>query len=487
MKVTVKSLPLPGFSSMLLALLMGSLFFFCIHQPLMADPDIGWHLRDAQLLIQQHAFLRHDFYTFSLNGHSWINPEWFSEVFFYGAWHQFGIRGIEVLSIILLETLMLGVCLLAWQRIRSLRPAIFVAGFFIVFASVSIAPRTQLFGWICLIVELAILNHFRTVGEGAKDALWALPILFALWINLHGSWPIGLVLLIAFLACGFRSFHIGALEATAWTPMQRKRLLLFTALSIPVLFVNPYGWHLVVYPFIIAGQHKLTLATVQEWQSLDFHGTRGRIVFLLVAALFAARTLRARTWSLYDAAAVFVALMAGFTYSRFLLLAGIVLCPMLAEELTFLGHDDPAKDRRLLNTAVIALVLYFACTHVPTRDELQAQGDRGYPAKAVAYLSQHPISGPLFNDFNWGGYLVWNLPKQPIFIDTRADVFEQTGLLQSYMNLINLKTPVESFKPTKFRYVLFPRDSQIVAALSRSPNWTIEYQDDTAVLLRRLQ
>ncbi len=472
---------------MLLALIMGSLFFFCIHQPLMADPDIGWHLRDAQLLFQQHAFLRNDVYTFSLNGHSWIDPEWLSEVFFYGAWRTFGIRGIEVLSIALLETLMLGVCMLAWQRTRSLRPAIFVAALFIVFASVSIAPRTQLFGWICLVIELAILNHFRHAGEDKKNVLWALPLLFGLWINLHGSWPIGFVLLIAFFACGLRSFHLGALAAIKWTPEQRRRLLLFTALSIPALFLNPYGWHLVVYPFIIAGQHKLTLATVQEWQSLDFHGTRGRVVFLLIAILLAARTLRARTWDFYDATTLFIAILAGFTYSRFLLLAGIVLCPILADELTFLGHDNRAKDKRLLNSAIVALVLYFVISHVPTRDELIGQEDRGYPSKAVTYLSQHPLSGPLFNDFNWGGYLIWNLPTQPIFIDTRADVFEQTGLLQSYMDLINLKLPVESFKQTKFRYVLFPKDSQIVAALSRSPNWTIEYQDDTAVLLHRLR
>jgi len=472
---------------MLLALLMGLLFFFCIHQPVLADPDIGWHLRNAQLLIQQHEFIRHDLYTFSLNGHAWIDPEWLSELFFYAAWHTFGLRGLEVLSILLLETLTLGVCALAWQRTRSLRPAVFAAAIFILFASVSIAPRTQLFGWICLILELAILQHFRETPPAGRNFLWTLPLLFALWINLHGSWPIGLVLLAAFIACGLKSFQLGALQATAWTIPQRNRLLLFAALSIPALFLNPYGWHLVVYPFIIAGQHKLTLTTVQEWQSLDFHGFRGRAVFILVAALFFLRTLKARAWTLYDAVALFIALLAGFTYSRFLLLAGIVFCPVFAEEAGFLGEDNPIIDKRLLNTAIIALVVFFTVTHVPTQQELTAQSDRGYPAQAVAYLRQHPPAGPLFNDCNWGGYLIWNLPTQPVFLDTRADVFEQTGLLQSYLDLIDLKTPIESFNQGQLRYVLFPKAAPIVAALSRSPDWTIEYQDDTAVLLHRIR
>jgi hypothetical protein len=184
---------------------------------------------------------------------------------------------------------------------------------------------------------------------------------------------------------------------------------------------------------------------------------------------------------------LFLAIFAGFTYSRFLLFTGIILCPLLAEEATFLGQDNPNIDKRWLNAGIVTLVLGFAVTHLPATQELTTQSNTGYPAKAVAYLREHPPAGPLFNDFNWGGYILWNDPAQPIFIDTRADIFEQSGLLKNYIDLITLQLPVEDFNHGQLRYVLFPRNAAIIAALNRSPNWTIEYQDDTAVLLRRIR
>ena len=486
MAASGKALPLPSFSMMLVALVLGLVYFNCIHQSLLADPDIGWHLRDAQILVQNHVFIRADPYTFSLLGHAWMNPEWLAEVFYYGAWHAFGLRGLETLSILFIESMAAGVCFLTWQRTRSMRAGALAAMTWLLFSSVSIGPRTQLCGWICLILELAILEHFRTLAPGRRHYLWVLPILFALWINLHGSWPIGFAVLLACILCGFETIPFGTVDSFSWTLVQRRALLIFTLLSVPALLLNPYGLHLIAYPFIIAGKHPITLNAVQEWQSLDLHSIRGRLVFLAVAMLLVARACRPRPWRLYDAVSLFLAVFAGFTYSRFLLFTGIILCPLLAEEATFLGQDDPAIDKRWLNAGVVALVLGFALTHLPTTQELTIESERGYPAQAVAYLRQHPPNGPIFNDFNWGGFIIWNDPAQSIFIDTRADIFEQTGLLKSYLELINLQLPVEAFNQGQFRYVFFPKNALIIAALARSSNWTVEYQDDTAVLLRRI-
>ncbi len=466
---------------MLLALVVGILFFFCINLPLIADPDLGWHLRNAQTLLHDHHFVRFDTYTYSLNGHAWINPEWLSEVFFYLAYQVSGIRGVEILSLVLLEALMLGVCRLAWLRVRSLRPALVSALLFIPFLSVTISPRTQLFGWLCLIAEFFLLQQFRA----GRNYLWLLAPLFALWINLHGSWPIGIVFLVLFIGTGLISFRSGALEAWAWAPHQRTQLLLAAGFILPALFLNPYGWHLVLYPFQITGHHPLTLATVQEWQTLDFHSVRGRVIFVIIAATFVGRAARARMWTLYDVTALFVATLAGFTYSRFLLLTGIILCPMCAEEFGFLGSDKPETDKRGLNAAIIALLLFFMATHVPKSTELLQEQDKGYPAGAVRYLRGHQISGSLLNDFNWGGYLAWNLPQQPIFIDTRADVFEETGLFKTYLDITEIKAPIDSYHHGEFRYALFAKDAPISILLYQSPNWTAEYQDDTSVLFRR--
>jgi hypothetical protein len=473
-----------GFSVMLTALLMGLLFLSLIHRPLLADPDIGWHLRDAQLMLQ-HGFIHADSFTYTLHGHAWIDPEWLSEIAYYGAFQLGHLRGVEVLLIVVLESLILSVFLLALQRTGNARPALLAAFFFGLFASVSFGPRTQLFGWIVCAAVIGILHAYRS----GRDYLWALPPLFALWINLHGSWPVGIILIVLFTITGLKSFRRGSLQAIAWTPAQRNRLFLIAGLCFLALLFNPYGWQLVSYPFTIAGQHPLTLQTVQEWQSLDFHSPRAKVVFILFAGFVIVKALRERVWSLYDAAALLFAIAMCFTYSRFLLFAGIVFCPMLAEEFTFTGRDKPEIDKPLLNAAIIAVVLVLMATHIPSEQQVKKEfdtGDLGYPAGAVAYLHAHPAQGAVFNDFNWGGYLIWNLPQQPVFIDTRTDVFEETGLYRQYFDLLSLKTRIESYNNGELRYVLLPPKSPLVNLLERLPTWRVEYQDDTSVLIHRI-
>ena len=473
-----------GFSSMLTALFLTVFFFVLINWPMLADPDLGWHLRDAQWMLHHHAFLHQDVFSFTLTGHTWIDPEWLSELAFYGFYKLADLRGVEVLTILLLELLVLAVFTLSFLRTRNPRAAILAAAMFTLFASVSFAPRTQLFGWLACTVLVAVLHFYRS----GQDLLWTLPPLFALWINLHGSWPVGLIVLILFILTGVKSFQSGSIHAQAWTSVQRRKLLIITALCAAAVFINPYGWHLVAYPFLIAGRHKLTLATVQEWQSLDFHGFRGRAVFLLVATFVFLKAFRSRTWSLNDVATLLFALLTAFTYSRFLLFAGIIFCPMLAEELDFLGRDKPAFDKPLLNFAIIALLFFFVSTHIPTQQALRTVSDTGqpgYPSGAVAFLRAHPATGPVFNDFNWGGYLILNLPTQPVFIDTRTDIFDDTGLFATYFDLLSIKSPIESFRNGQLRYVLIPPTTPLANLLARLPNWTLLYHDSTAVLYHR--
>jgi hypothetical protein len=480
-----KLLRLVSFSVMLAWLCLGMMFASFVQRPLLADPDLGWHLRDAQRMVQERAFLHADSFTFTLHGHAWVDPEWLSELAFYAAYRAGHLRGVEVLLIGLLLSLIVSVFVLGAWRAGNARSSVLNIFLFSIFAGVSFSPRTQLFGWLCCVALVAILELYRT----GRDYLWALPPLFLLWINLHGSWPVGMILLTLFLVTGLIGFRRGSLESVRWTPSQRNRLLLILALCCIALFCNPYGWQLVAYPYQIAGQHQLTLSTVQEWQTLDFHTARAKLVFALFAFYLLIRALRNRVWSLYDAASLLFAIAMCFTYTRFLLFAGIVFCPMLAEELTFLGRDKPAVEKPLINLAIIAAIVCLMATHIPSEQELRRQsdtGDLGYPAGAVAYLREHPAQGAVFNDFNWGGYLIWNLPGQPVFIDTRTDVFEETGLYRQYFDLLSLKTPIETYNHGELRYVLLPPRSPLALLLSRLPAWKVEYQDETAVLIHRI-
>ena len=82
--------------------------------------------------------------------------------------------------------------------------------------------------------------------------LWLLPPLFVVWVNTHGSWLIGFALLIAFAFAGCCNFHAGRIESVRRSVAELKQLMCVIAASMAALFLNPYGWRLVFYPFDLA-------------------------------------------------------------------------------------------------------------------------------------------------------------------------------------------------------------------------------------------
>ena len=223
----------------LLALGLGAAIFL-LDSGSIADPDIWWHLRNAEVLVQSHSVVHHDFYSFTATGSRWINEAWLSELPYYLGWRLLGIRGIYLVMLGEVELILLGVFGLAYLSSRNLKAA-FVASWLAVWlATVSFGPRTLLAGWMCLVAELILLTHFKQ----GKDRTWLLPPLFVLWANLHGSWLIGMVLLAIFCAAGLLQGTWGRLEARRWTPAQMRKLALVGSLSVAGLFLNPYTYHL---------------------------------------------------------------------------------------------------------------------------------------------------------------------------------------------------------------------------------------------------
>ena len=155
-----------------------------------ADPDIWWHLHNADYLIQHHSLPRYDMYSFTVTGHPWINHEWLSDLPYYLAWRVFGLRGIDALAVTLLCLIYLGVLYLSYRECGNYKSAVLATACAIFLGRVSFGPRTILFGYAFLVVLLVILQRFK---QKSQAPLWLIPPLFCLWINTHGSWSLGMI------------------------------------------------------------------------------------------------------------------------------------------------------------------------------------------------------------------------------------------------------------------------------------------------------
>ncbi|MGC2299932.1 MAG: hypothetical protein WA476_14090, partial [Acidobacteriaceae bacterium] len=321
----------------------------------LADNDIWWHLRNASELVRSGHFIHVESYTFTVAGKAWINFEWLGELPYYFANRWMGNRGLYLMMFATAAAIVLGVYCLGRLRSGSWGAAFGAACIALLLTTVSLLPRPLLFGWLLLVVEVAILWSLQ---KGRDFTTW-LPVLFLLWINVHGSWFIGFVLMAIFVACGFVDGEWGNLYATRWTPQQARKLLIVVGASFAALFANPYGWRLVAYPLDVAFRQKLTVENIAEWGSLDFHSPRGKIMIGVLVLMAVLQLVRRRRWPLEDVAFAAVALYGGVTYVRFLFLPAILIMPLLAVDFRagVEGEKSPARDHRLLSGLVmVALV-----------------------------------------------------------------------------------------------------------------------------------
>lgn len=476
-----------GFPVLLAVLLAG--FVFLVLPKSNADPDLGWHLRNAQYQLQHHKFLRQDVYSFTVRGKPWMDDEWLGELPFYMAWRLLGPQGIFLLTYLLIAGILLSIFALAIMRSGNVK-ASFLCSFAAVFlASVSFGPRTLLFGWALLVIELVILYRFRRGG----GSLWALPPLFLLWVNMHGSWIIGFVLLAIFAlsgclgrSSGVNSGSWGGIDLRRWTTPERKKLAWVVALSALALFINPYGWQLVEYPFNMAFQQKLNIASVMEWRSLNFHLLRGRVALLLLLAGIVIELKRPRRWRVEELAFLLIGIYAGFTYERFIFLTAILAIPFLAEDLrAWVGPYDAAHDKPWLNACIILGCLIAIVLRFPSDRRLERAWSTNYPLQAQSYLAHFHPAGNVLNDYLWGGYLIWHDRQVLVFIDSRVDVFERNGVLKSYLDARRMHGSLQILDKYSIRYVLFQRHAALSYLLEHTPGWKIDYQDPTTILFER--
>ncbi|MGZ4840233.1 MAG: hypothetical protein ACXV5J_00685 [Candidatus Angelobacter sp.] len=449
-----------------------------------ADPDIWWHLRNAEYLLNTHHFIRSDMYSFTVSGTPWINHEWLSEIPYYLAYRAWGLRGIFLVMVCLIEIVMLGVFYLGWLVSGNVKSAFLASWIAMLLATVSFGPRTLLVGWIFLIVLLALLWRYRMHG---KDSLWALPPLFLLWVNSHGSWLIGVGILGIFIAAGLFHGPGGAQESARWSPAQLQRLLKIAALSVLALFINPYGYRLVFYPFDFMLRQNLNVSNVEEWVSVDFHSGRGKMLLATIFIVLALSILRRQRWSLESFALFLFAIYASVTYMRFLFLAGIIFTPLLASSLDMVPPYQREKDKPVINAAFAIAAILFAVFTFPSEQSLAEDIEKKYPTQAIGYLQSLPDHGSnrVLNEYLWGGYLISRCRNVPVFIDSRVDIFEYNGIVRDYLDFSNLKNSFAVLDKYNIQYALLTTNGPQTYLLKRDSQWHVIYRDDVATIFER--
>ncbi len=468
-----------SFPVMCMSLLLVVVFRACLKG--IGESDIWWHLLNARHLLQYSSFPSVDTYSFTAAGSPWLNHEWLSEIPFLCGFSVMGLQGILVVYFAVLGLIYAGTYYRACGAGADCKNAAVATLIGIQFGGVSSGPRMLLFGWLCMVGLLLVLDRFQR----HKTGLWLLPPLFAVWINLHGSWVFGLVVLTLTIVCGLFEGRWGAVVAHRWSSGELKKLVVALAASLVALFANPFGYKLVLYPFELLSRQQSITRHLEEWQPVDFAADNGKLALFMIFALLAAALFSRRRWKLAEVTMVAFALLTSLIHVRFLFFAALVMVPILAPRLKLFSPYDRERDKPWLNAGIIAAVVATLIFFLPSSAKLQHQIDKEYPSAALEFMERQHINGRIFNSYAWGGYMEWKTPQLKPFIDGRADLFAYNGTFDEYTEATTIRKSLEIMDKHGIEFVLLEPRQPLTYVLDHSLAWRLIYSDRVANLYAR--
>jgi len=472
-----------SFPALMGALLVGAMFIPL--RTFTVDPDVWWHIKVGATILATHHFPTTDTYSFTAIGSPWIAYEWLGEILMGLVEHCGGLQGLMALDLTLSIAITLALYALATLRSRNSKAAFIACLVLVPLIYVPLTLRPQMLGYVFLVLTLIVLERCR---QGHSGGLWFLPPIFLLWVNIHGSFVLGLFTLGVYWASGLFHIHWGNLESRVWTSRERMRLELVALLILIALTLTPYGTQVCLYPLDMALSQPINVGNIQEWQSMAFGELYGKAFLALIIGFMVAQVTLRPAWRLEELILVLTGIIGGCIHIRFVL-AFVPFCvPMFAVILArgFPAYE-PDKDKYALNAILMAAVVGAIVWFFPSRADLETIMAEKWPARAVAYLKLHPAPKPMYNNYGYGGYLVYQLSDvNKVFIDGRGDIYERRGVLADYLSIARLTVAAPDLLDAYgIQSCLVAHDEALRTLLDASPGWQKSYADPVSVLYVR--
>lgn len=451
------------------------------------DPDVWWHLRTGEYIAAHRTIPHADPFSYTRAGAPWVAHEWLTDLGLYGIYRSAGWGGLIVVFAAIVAASFLVLFLRCSGR-RYLAGILTLAG---AWATIPVwGVRPQILSLLLTSLWLWILERSK---HNRKLLWWTIPIML-LWVNLHAGFALAIVLVALSLIGEFLEHRLG--QHAAATPNLRLRALMATlVLNLLVVPLNPYGARMYSYPFETL-RSKAMQNYIVEWASPNFHRLDYLpflVLLLVTVAVLAWSNTRVRAREMVLLLAATAAALSAVRMIPFFVLIAV---PIISKSLAKKAAPRPQAPARLtfpavrfLNAGLLLFTAAFVGIHIARVIRRQPLSEaEHFPSAAVTFLETHPAPGPIFNHYDWGGYLIWRLyPQTPVFIDGRADVYGE-ALHQQFADTYQLK---QDWQRTLAHWgiasVIVPPDSALATGLRRSPGWALSYEDPKAAIFVRLQ
>jgi hypothetical protein len=492
--------------------------------------DIWWHLSSGLWILQNHAFPRNGLFS-QASGQAWSASSWGYDVLLATAYKALGLRAIPFFLMCFRVGLAVLTFLLAggmrgrfWPAVGLSATAQYVLG--------AVPPGPAYFSILLSAIELLLLMETRR--RGSVCFLWWLAPLFLAWTNLHVQFVYGVVVLLLFLSALAIEKSSDLAEVQGLSLAGAAKVI---GVAIVATVFTPYLWG----PYGEFFRTALSSGNryLPEFEALGFRQAQDYLLLLLGMSAFLALGLR-RSRDVFQIALLGGCLGLSFYARRDIWLVAVaslaVIGNVLASESAADSEKEEAKgeSRELVGVAqevapaisslpqrlkpqssggsygtsgtralpktrrsdafsiliaagcALGVVVFVFGVRMPRGQEaLLAKAGVGYPVAACDYVRGHRLAQPLFNAYEWGGFLTWYLPEYPVAIDSRADLYGGDAIA-AYSNVMNAEVRFTEYPAlANAQTIVLPKNANMAVALASVPRFQVAYSDDVAVVLSR--
>jgi hypothetical protein len=457
------------------------------------DGDTLWHIKFGTLMIERGEIITRDIFSHTVPGKPWTSHEWLSEIIMGAVHNLAGLPGVVIFYFLIAALTFWILFLIARHCGAGEWLSIFAVSVAMVLSMTHLLARPHIFSWLFGVITLYILQ------KGGRK-LFLLPLLMIPWVNLHGGFALGLALQGLFLL-GSLLERWPASPHPKWKAAISNHRIPMAVLLLSVLAtgVNPFGYELLLFPFQVS--KGVFSSSIGEWLPPNFQQLWFfRLYILLIIFLLFFNGPRI-SWTSRLFALFF--LNAALTHSRHVSIAGLFLTPFLVEAMRPWAQQLAQRRRtkgsqpelslsRVSGPVATALLgfgmLAASAGQWPLWEKLSSTliplPDK-FTVGAVSYLKEHPPRGNLYNQDEWGDYLIYAMDPPPrLFVDGRLDMYGER-ILEDYLKIRDIKEGVEEvLREYEIDWVLFP-PSPLTRYLKAKREWKEAYRDDQAVILLR--
>jgi len=380
-----------------------------------ADPDFGWHYKYGEYITTHKRILKENIFSYTMADYEWANSYWISQVIFYILYTNFGAIGMGII----LSTIF---AVISYELLKKRQAAWFLLLLFLGTSLITVRP--MYFSTIFLLILIKQLIY-------KKELLWWFPIMFLFWANMHADFVLGL----------------GILGLFVITKLNIKNIIVGIS-CVLVTFINPYGVGL--WTTLIKELQPLQFSHIGEWTPQrfqnDIQGIINQNVFYVLGGLLISAAIiqkkKCGLWYVLLSILFFLASLRSRYFFRILLILNIfVFDDFWIQNLKKLPlpYEIINKLKPVFLSFLGLVIGLFFVNNVWLASDIKKWSQKyGYPYERIQKLKQNPISGNIFNDYNWGGYIIWQLPEYKTFVDGRMPSWRDDSGYSIFENYVNI-------------------------------------------------